>query len=552
MPPATPVQAQAQPSASKAVAHQVANHAPLRIQRAPIKGEDLYPGNVADAEGKAAFLLGLLDGPKGFYKADPTDTRRKLQVPVINCLEAMRAFAKKEGVMIPRAGVGRKAKGRIDNVSDHRNFGSQQGIWNRKANFNKPGPWGRPDFNSLAAKHAACKPLVPKWRNNKKAKTCFQSLPTPTQWNELRKAGLLKGVGGKPSTPASNKQEALTKGATAGAAGGAATTPMAMAPWHQTDGWGKPEFKKLLSLEKNPASTATPFNACLKFAEAEAWYPNATKKKNGYTKEQAKTCWDSLGPEGQMNEILTTSSGPGYSRHHWGTDVDVVTTEGQRWENPEMKKTKDWLAANAARFGFYVTYDEAHTSLGGTREGYMDEAWHLTFLPLSQVYTKDYEALIIKNNSVIKKLIQVWQGHETTFAQPSSKDVTVKKTQTEILGNFKDTDTAQVKELLTKYALGLSSPTMLGRKIPMPPCALALPKGHPQKKGGIKTYEDLIQHYEDSINTTNKKILKHLLDFKATTGYLIEFLKLEGEVFAIMKQLEAATKEANMQGQIDF
>ena len=80
-----------------------------------------------------------------------------------------------------------------------------------------------------------------------------------------------------------------------------------------------------------------------------------------------------------IDEILRVSAPPGYSEHHTGRAVDV-TTEGARPLELEFEDTEafGWLAANAARFGFHMSYPRQNPY------GYMYEPWHWCFEECNQ------------------------------------------------------------------------------------------------------------------------------------------------------------------------
>src|SRR3954462_10931630 len=71
-----------------------------------------------------------------------------------------------------------------------------------------------------------------------------------------------------------------------------------------------------------------------------------------------------------VSAILCWSALPGASRHHWGTDIDVIDLaalpEGYRYRLvPEefavgavFERLDAWLAANIARFDFFQPYAE--------------------------------------------------------------------------------------------------------------------------------------------------------------------------------------------------
>ncbi|MFN8775171.1 MAG: M15 family metallopeptidase [Flavobacteriales bacterium] len=92
----------------------------------------------------------------------------------------------------------------------------------------------------------------------------------------------------------------------------------------------------------------------------------------------------------KAKDILSYSSMPGTSRHHWGTDMDINSVESAYWKSAPGKKTHDWLAANAHRFGFCQTY----TPKSGGRTGYEEEPWHWSFFPLSGPYLQAYRQLV--------------------------------------------------------------------------------------------------------------------------------------------------------------
>jgi LAS superfamily LD-carboxypeptidase LdcB len=96
-----------------------------------------------------------------------------------------------------------------------------------------------------------------------------------------------------------------------------------------------------------------------------------------------------LSPAGRIEAILLWSALPGASRHHWGTDVDLVdrqaTPLGYRPQlTPEefapggpYAALAEWLEANAARFGFFRPFR-------GVLSGVQPEPWHFSFAPVAE------------------------------------------------------------------------------------------------------------------------------------------------------------------------
>lgn len=96
-----------------------------------------------------------------------------------------------------------------------------------------------------------------------------------------------------------------------------------------------------------------------------------------------------LSPLERIEAILLWSALPGASRHHWGTDIDVIdasaTAPGYRVQlTPEefapggpYAALAHWLDANAARFGFFRPFR-------GVASGVRPEPWHYSFAPIAE------------------------------------------------------------------------------------------------------------------------------------------------------------------------
>lgn len=85
--------------------------------------------------------------------------------------------------------------------------------------------------------------------------------------------------------------------------------------------------------------------------------------------------------------ILSFSSMPCTSRHHWGTDMDFNNLNNPYFEKGEGKKIYDWLVAHAWEYGFCNVYSEK----GANRpNGYNEEKWHWSYLPLAKGFLAQY------------------------------------------------------------------------------------------------------------------------------------------------------------------
>lgn len=83
-------------------------------------------------------------------------------------------------------------------------------------------------------------------------------------------------------------------------------------------------------------------------------------------------------------QLLRWWSMPGTSRHHWGTDMDLVNMNLSYYKSAAGKKMYDWMTKNAAKFGFFQPFNAGRTT------GYQEEKWHWSYLPLSKIYLKEY------------------------------------------------------------------------------------------------------------------------------------------------------------------
>lgn len=128
----------------------------------------------------------------------------------------------------------------------------------------------------------------------------------------------------------------------------------------------------------------------------EAKWNGSRKIENG--KDASKAYPD---PKTRALKILEYSSMPGSSRHHWGTDIDLVRLTNEYFDTEDGKKVYDWLLANAAEFGFCQPYT------AGRSTGYHEERWHWSYLPLAQPLTA-LARLQLKD-----EMIQGFAGSET-------------------------------------------------------------------------------------------------------------------------------------------
>lgn len=107
-----------------------------------------------------------------------------------------------------------------------------------------------------------------------------------------------------------------------------------------------------------------------------------------------------LSPTNSIKKIVEYSTIPGTSRHHWGTDIDIIdgnflnTTSllsGKNFkEGQPFYDLNIWLENNAKSYEFYLVYSD-----DPDRRGFKYEPWHYSFKPLSGSYLKQYQELNI-------------------------------------------------------------------------------------------------------------------------------------------------------------
>ena len=106
------------------------------------------------------------------------------------------------------------------------------------------------------------------------------------------------------------------------------------------------------------------------------------RKFERYTEE------DGLEPIEAIDKIIEYSTIPGTSRHHWGTDVDLIDgypkAEGDVLVPEKFgaggpyENFKNWMDENAKVFDFHLVYTDKPK-----RKGFKYEPWHYSFAPLS-------------------------------------------------------------------------------------------------------------------------------------------------------------------------
>ena len=115
-------------------------------------------------------------------------------------------------------------------------------------------------------------------------------------------------------------------------------------------------------------------------------------------------------PKTTINKIIEYSTIPGTSRHHWGTEIDIIDANAHQPKyllapsnfesDGPFGALKQWMNINANTFGFYLVY----TNLP-KRKGFKYEPWHYSYKPLSTNYLRAYRKLnfntLLKNEELL-------------------------------------------------------------------------------------------------------------------------------------------------------
>jgi LAS superfamily LD-carboxypeptidase LdcB len=109
-------------------------------------------------------------------------------------------------------------------------------------------------------------------------------------------------------------------------------------------------------------------------------------------------------PADRAIKIMEYSAMPGASRHHWGTDIDLNNLSDKWFLQGEGQKVYAWLRANASKFGYCQPYSPKDAQ---RPQGYNEEKWHWTYLPVSQKLTT------FARKQMTDKLITGFSGAET-------------------------------------------------------------------------------------------------------------------------------------------
>ena len=113
-------------------------------------------------------------------------------------------------------------------------------------------------------------------------------------------------------------------------------------------------------------------------------------------------------PLDAISKIIEYSTIPGTSRHHWGTDIDVidgyqkvsgdVLVPSKYGEGQPFADFKKWMDENSEKFGFYLVYTDDKK-----RRGFKYEPWHYSYAPISIPMLETFRS---------KNLLQIYKDED--------------------------------------------------------------------------------------------------------------------------------------------
>lgn len=145
-------------------------------------------------------------------------------------------------------------------------------------------------------------------------------------------------------------------------------------------------------------------------------YRTYARQKAIYEAKYGRFTREGMTPEEAITEILKYSTLPGTSRHHWGTDMDIIDAnqpqpasvleEEHYLGDGVYSKMKAWLDLHSEAFGFYEVYNNNES-----RKGFQYEPWHFSYkaiaVPmLEEFMCMDLDAIIAQDNLSGKHILK--------------------------------------------------------------------------------------------------------------------------------------------------
>ena len=130
-------------------------------------------------------------------------------------------------------------------------------------------------------------------------------------------------------------------------------------------------------------------------------YRSYEHQKQIWTRKYHRFIKEGLTPKQAIYKIIEYSTIPGTSRHHWGTDIDIIdgnpiepsdVLEEEHFEgNGVYVNLKKWMDVHASEFGFCLVYTDVEN-----RKGFKYEPWHYSYMPIAKEMLSQYVKIDIQ------------------------------------------------------------------------------------------------------------------------------------------------------------
>jgi LAS superfamily LD-carboxypeptidase LdcB len=132
--------------------------------------------------------------------------------------------------------------------------------------------------------------------------------------------------------------------------------------------------------------------------EVVSAYRSFERQKQIFERKYRQFTKEGDAPIDALEKIIEYSTIPGTSRHHWGTDLDLIdgsvprpssVLEAEHFHGTGVFcKLKAWMDAHANEFDFFEVYTD-----NGRRKGFAYEPWHFSYAPVSRPMLAAYRNL---------------------------------------------------------------------------------------------------------------------------------------------------------------
>jgi len=129
---------------------------------------------------------------------------------------------------------------------------------------------------------------------------------------------------------------------------------------------------------------------------SQSSYRSFDHQKQIWNRKIKQSIQNGLTPMQAIIELIQSSTIPGTSRHHWGTEVDFIdmAVQPQPLDRLDVKNYKAggvyehlqyWLLDNVEKYGFFLTYTD-----DPNRKGFKYEPWHYSFAEEANPIFKEF------------------------------------------------------------------------------------------------------------------------------------------------------------------